>query len=143
MSLRRFRAVEGIKEFAKQYQYRKVLPFPDVTSLLCMGCCRLTLDIIGPPSPYLTAWQVNGKNVSVFLNAMTGDVIAAGDAGFLTPGERGYLASMQRLFEELITDPKLQSVLVLDDDALLHCNFDLVSPCSKLLYAMLTSLLSN
>lgn len=47
-----------------------------------------------------------------------------GQDGYLTMGERGYLASMRNLFLQALKDESVKTVLVMDDDALLHCNFN-------------------
>merc|ERR1712146_267860 len=52
-----------------------------------------------------------------------GKVPLPGEPGYLTPGEQGYLATMRQLLEEALNDPRVTSILVFDDDALLHCNF--------------------
>ncbi|EDQ85224.1 uncharacterized protein MONBRDRAFT_34395 [Monosiga brevicollis MX1] len=52
-----------------------------------------------------------------------GKVLLPGEPGYLTPGEQGYLATMRQLLEEALNDPRVTSILVFDDDALLHCNF--------------------
>ena len=45
------------------------------------------------------------------------------DDGFLTLGERGYLASMKKLFESALTDPEAKTILVIDEDAIFDCDF--------------------
>eukprot|EP00730_Choanoeca_flexa_P013068 TRINITY_DN4935_c0_g1_i2.p1 TRINITY_DN4935_c0_g1~~TRINITY_DN4935_c0_g1_i2.p1 ORF type:complete len:408 (+),score=89.84 TRINITY_DN4935_c0_g1_i2:149-1372(+) len=47
-----------------------------------------------------------------------------GEEGYLTMGERGYLASMSNLFKQALEDKSVKTILVMDDDALLHCDFN-------------------
>ncbi|EDQ89502.1 uncharacterized protein MONBRDRAFT_7991 [Monosiga brevicollis MX1] len=52
-----------------------------------------------------------------------GKLVFPRQPGYLTPGEQGYLATMRQLFEEAMQDQSISTLLVFDDDALLHCNF--------------------
>jgi len=56
-------------------------------------------------------------------------------------GERGYLASMRNLFLQALKDEHVKTVLVMDDDALLHCNFNEVGIETSLL-GLIASLVS-
>ena len=49
------------------------------------------------------------------------EVLRPGDPGYLTAGERGYLASMRRLLRMIRRSPRLERVLVMDDDVRFHC----------------------
>ena len=47
-----------------------------------------------------------------------------GDPGYLTPGERGYIASMRGVFTQALRHKSVTSILVLDDDAIFTCSFE-------------------
>eukprot|EP00035_Acanthoeca_spectabilis_P020897 m.435143 g.435143 ORF g.435143 m.435143 type:complete len:457 (-) comp17817_c0_seq1:989-2359(-) len=64
-----------------------------------------------------------GKLVQTYTNPRRPDVtIRKGAPGFLTPGELGYLATMERLIKQALADGT-ESLIVLDDDAVLDCSF--------------------
>eukprot|EP01147_Barroeca_monosierra_P002616 gene2616-5518_t len=66
--------------------------------------------------------DINGKRTHVYLDPVTKEVIRPGAPGYLSPGERGYLASMQQIFESVLNS-KTNTFAVFDDDAVLHCDF--------------------
>eukprot|EP00042_Codosiga_hollandica_P042477 m.390021 g.390021 ORF g.390021 m.390021 type:complete len:494 (+) comp56338_c0_seq7:2743-4224(+) len=64
------------------------------------------------------------KTVRTWLNPQNKVLTREGaEDGFLTLGERGYLASMKKLFEHVLTKPEVDSVMVIDEDAVFDCNF--------------------
>eukprot|EP00045_Choanoeca_perplexa_P016719 m.229595 g.229595 ORF g.229595 m.229595 type:complete len:410 (+) comp17342_c0_seq3:934-2163(+) len=70
--------------------------------------------------------EVDGKKVLELRDARYpgSKPLLPGEEGYLTMGERGYLASMSNLFVQALKDPQVKTVLVMDDDALLHCDFN-------------------
>eukprot|EP00040_Diaphanoeca_grandis_P012058 m.61522 g.61522 ORF g.61522 m.61522 type:complete len:480 (-) comp22998_c0_seq1:42-1481(-) len=66
--------------------------------------------------------NIDGSNVLAMKR--DGKVIRKGESGFLTAGERGYLASMLEVLAEVESDASLTSVMVIDDDALFTCSFE-------------------
>lgn len=65
----------------------------------------------------------SGKLIKTYTTA-NGTVLRSSEPGFLTAGERGYLASMRKLFATLLDDPTATNVMVIDDDAVFACDFE-------------------
>eukprot|EP00038_Savillea_parva_P028021 m.62757 g.62757 ORF g.62757 m.62757 type:complete len:467 (+) comp8111_c0_seq1:326-1726(+) len=64
-----------------------------------------------------------GNPVTTYTDPRQPDkVLRRHDDGFLTAGERGYLATMQRILESALQNGT-ESIVVLDDDAVLDCAF--------------------
>ena len=52
-----------------------------------------------------------------------GGTALPGEPGFLTAGERGYLATMHRIFTNAVLRRSAEPLLVMDDDVVLSCRF--------------------
>ena len=68
--------------------------------------------------------RVTNKTIRVWDDRATKRVRHEGwSDGFLTLGERGYLASMRGLFEHGLRNADIQSMLIVDEDVLFDCHF--------------------
>eukprot|EP00730_Choanoeca_flexa_P008062 TRINITY_DN12434_c1_g2_i3.p1 TRINITY_DN12434_c1_g2~~TRINITY_DN12434_c1_g2_i3.p1 ORF type:complete len:461 (+),score=52.22 TRINITY_DN12434_c1_g2_i3:74-1456(+) len=68
---------------------------------------------------------VNNHGASVLSYASPqGHVLRQGDPDYLTAGERGYLASMEKLFATAVGRDRKEPLFVMDDDFVLSCDFD-------------------
>jgi hypothetical protein len=74
-----------------------------------------------------------GQNVTYRRHPQTGELTLKDQPGFLTAGERGYRGTMRKLFARLLLKNVTGNVLVMDDDALFHCD----------IFERLKSLLAN
>lgn len=70
-----------------------------------------------------TSWSDgDNRRVTVFQDPRTGKRMRDDAQGFLTAGERGYIASMRSVFQQALLQADTTTVLVLDDDAVFLCN---------------------
>eukprot|EP00041_Stephanoeca_diplocostata_P035439 m.1249312 g.1249312 ORF g.1249312 m.1249312 type:complete len:443 (+) comp24701_c0_seq36:443-1771(+) len=105
INLERFPAVDGRIKFADDY--KQVVEYDTKT-----GEKHVQMH-----------WVKKGPEGSV--------VLKPGDRGYLTMGERGYLASMRAVLKMAYADESCTSIMVIDDDAVFSCNFG--SDLTKLL----------
>lgn len=68
-----------------------------------------------------------GTVVRIYTNPVTKKQTREGKEGYLTAGERGYLATMRKLFEDVLARPEVKTVMVVDDDSVFSCSFKQVS----------------
>eukprot|EP00051_Salpingoeca_urceolata_P006279 m.83232 g.83232 ORF g.83232 m.83232 type:complete len:439 (-) comp14760_c0_seq2:111-1427(-) len=65
---------------------------------------------------------VNNVTITTYTDH-SGLKIRTGEPGFLTAGERGYRQSMKRLFQMLLKENSVKTVMVTDDDVVFSCHF--------------------
>eukprot|EP00045_Choanoeca_perplexa_P007634 m.70081 g.70081 ORF g.70081 m.70081 type:complete len:459 (+) comp14151_c0_seq4:74-1450(+) len=70
--------------------------------------------------------QVSGSNGEMVLSYLNkeGARVRQGEPNYLTPGERGYRATMERLFSTAVARKRTEPLLIMDDDFVLSCQFD-------------------
>lgn len=62
------------------------------------------------------------QNITYHRSPDTGALTLKDQPGFLTAGERGYRGTMRKLFGKLLLRKVTGNVLVMDDDAMFHCD---------------------
>ncbi|KAA8496146.1 hypothetical protein FVE85_2301 [Porphyridium purpureum] len=70
-------------------------------------------------------YSTDEKGKSVYVDPKTKQRFVEGRPGYLSPGERGYQATMYKLFSELSEPGRIASgnILVVDDDVVFECDF--------------------